>query len=141
MTIEPGNFVDKAHPPATGAVATSLGKAADLWVSLKERIASQHPPMSEEWVFGGKAAGWSLRLKRKSRAIVYLTPCRGYFRASFALGEKAVLAAHSIGLPDAILAVIDDAPRYVEGRAVRLEIRRAADVQIVAKIAAVKMAT
>jgi hypothetical protein len=45
-----------------------------------------------------------------------MTPQKGRFLASFALGEKAVLAARAAGLPAALLAAVDAAPRYAEGR-------------------------
>jgi len=81
-----------------------------------------------------------LRLKREKRTICYMTPCEGYFIASFALGEKAVKAAHETDLPVSVLEVIDVAKKYAEGRGVRLEVRSAEDVGNVEKLAAVKMA-
>ena len=54
-----------------------------------------------------------------------MTPCEGYFIASFALGEKAVRAAHETDLPVSALEVIDIAKKYAEGRGVRLEVRSA----------------
>lgn len=138
---EPGAFVEKDRRPDAKRIAASLGKTANaLWRQTREAIAAVHGPIAEEWVFGGKAYGWSLRLKRKTRAVVYLTPCEGYFRASFAVGEKAAQAAHDAPLSAAVLALIDGAPRFAEGRAVRVEVRRASDVKTVASIAAIKMA-
>ena len=53
-------------------------------------------------------------------------PREGYFMASFALGEKAVKAAHESDLPISVLKVIESAKKYAEGRGVRLEVRSAA---------------
>ena len=69
-----------------------------------------------------------------------MTPCQGYFLASFALGEKAVRAAHQSGLPDSVLSVIDNARKYAEGRGVRLEVRSQGDLENIQKLAAIKMA-
>jgi hypothetical protein len=69
-----------------------------------------------------------------------MTPCKGYFLASFALGEKAAKAAHESDLPADVLAVIDGAKKYAEGRGVRLEVRSAKDVSHIVTIAAIKMA-
>ena len=80
-------------------------------------------------------------LKQEKRAILYMIPCKGYFLASFALGEKAVNAAHESDLPASVLTVIDNSKKYAEGRGVRLEIRKAEDVNSVEKIAAIKMNT
>jgi hypothetical protein len=138
--LEPGAFTDKTREPSAPAVAASLGRAHNLWLKTRDIIAFQHPPVSEEWVFGGKNYGWSLRLGHRKRAVLYLTPCRGYFRAGLALGEKATRAALEAKLPAATIALINEAPRYVEGRAVRINVRRASDVRTIAALAAVRMA-
>ena len=92
------------------------------------------------WGFAGAAWGWSLRLKQKKRTILYMTPGRGFFFVGFALGERAVKAAHESALPETVLAVIDGAKKYAEGRAVRLEIKNKKDLEAAKKIAAIKMA-
>ena len=70
-----------------------------------------------------------------------MTPCEGYFLASFALGEKAVQAARGSKLPASILHVIDSAPKYAEGRGVRLKVTTARDVRSIEKLAIIKMST
>jgi hypothetical protein len=133
-------FADKTKKPTAAELAKVLGPTSALWDELKRRIAAQHAPLAEEWVFSGKNYGWALRLKQKKRAVVYLKPCEGFFRASFAFGEKAALAAQQSDLPAATIELIDHAPRFAEGRGVRLEVRSAKDVGVVEKLAAVKMA-
>jgi hypothetical protein len=133
-------FGDKSHQPHEDELIDVLGEAAALWSALKEQVSAQCVQFSEEWVYSGKPYGWSLRLKEKKRAIIYLTPWKGYFRVAFAFGEKAALAAHQSELPPSVLEIIDNAPKYAEGRAIRLEVRSDADVQIAAKLAAIKLA-
>lgn len=131
-------FGDKASPPTPGALAAMLGKTSGFWTHLQQGLQAAYGPLTEEWNFG-KAYGWSFRLKDKKRALVYMTPRRGHFLASFALGEKACLAAHRAGLPPSILAIIDEAPKYAEGRGVRIPVRGARDLAGVEKLAAIKM--
>ncbi len=133
-------FDDKTKTPQDGTLADALGRAWSRWNELKSALSAQHGPLAEEWVFGGKNWGWSLRLKHKKRAIVYLTPCRRHFLAGLALGEKAVKAARQSDLSATVLQLIDDATKYAEGRAVRIEVRHKRDVDIVVKLAAAKMA-
>ncbi|MGB5138934.1 MAG: DUF3788 family protein, partial [Candidatus Zixiibacteriota bacterium] len=76
----------------------------------------------------------------EKRVIVYMTPCNDHFLASFALGEKAVKAAHESGLPAPILEIIDDAPRYAEGRGVRIQVRTTTDVRNIERLAVIKLA-
>jgi hypothetical protein len=132
-------FDDKSKPPGERDLAPVLGPADRIWDELKQLIASRFAPLSQEWVFSGQKHGWSLRLKRKQRAVLYMTPCERYFRVSFALGEKAAAAARAAGLPEAVLAVIESAPKYAEGRAVRFEVRKSRDLRPIVTIAEIKM--
>ena len=133
-------FDDKSKQPTAGDLKTMLGRTGVHWDSLRAHIAAEYPPLDETWNFAGAKWGWSLRLKQKKRTVLYMTPCRKHFLVGFALGEKAVKAAHDAGLPDSVIAVIDEAPRYAEGRGVRIEIRNKRDLDAVKKLAAVKMA-
>jgi len=133
-------FDDKAKPPAESELTKALGPTSSLWDGLKQRIAAAHAPLDEEWVFSGKNYGWSLRLKQKKRAVLYLSPKEGWFRASFAFGEKAVQAARESDLPAPVLTIIEQAPRFAEGRGVRIEVRSRKDIGVVEKLAAIKMA-
>lgn len=74
------------------------------------------------------------------RTVLYMTPCDRHFLVGFALGEKAVNAAGTGSLPDSIMAIIDEAPKYAEGRGVRIEVRNQADLEGVKALAAIKMA-
>ena len=133
-------FDDKASPPSNAELRVALGAAGDLWQELIGRITRRFSPLDQTWGFSSKSTGWGLRLKHRERTVMYMTPCRGYFLASFALGEKAVKLARASDLPRAALEVIDSAPRYAEGRGVRFEVRDAHDLSSVETIAALKMA-
>ncbi len=132
-------FDDKAKQPEDADLARVLRRSFASWNKLKAAIASNFPPLSVDWGFAGKAYGWSLGLKQNKRTVLYMTPCEGHFLASFALGEKAVKAAHNSDLPTSVLQVIDSAKKYAEGRGVRLEVRNAKDVRHVEKLAIIKM--
>jgi len=56
------------------------------------------------------------------------------------LGEKAVKAAHERALPASTLKLIDEAKKYAEGRAVRIEVKSKASLGVVKKLVAIKMA-
>ncbi len=133
-------FIGKLEMPADDDLLDVLGRSAQkLWdgllIGLAERGVTQR-----EWHSYSPKAGWALRLKRGARAIVYLSPRPGFFLASFALGDKAVAAARSSELPARVIRIIDDAKRYVEGTAVRIEVKSPADVPVVLKLAEIKLA-
>lgn len=127
--------------PQPQHLAATLGSAFVFWNELKAMIETRFRPVSFEWGFTSKTTGWSLRVKSEKRTILYMTPCEGYFPASFALGEKVVKAAHQSDLPTTVLKIIDSAKKYAEGRGARLEVRSARDVRNVEKLAIIKMAT
>jgi hypothetical protein len=134
-------FDDKSKPPQETELAAMLGSTWDLWEELRRSIGTRFVPLSEDWGFSSKSTGWGLRLKRDPRTVLYMTPCKGYFLASFALGEKAVAVARASDLPTWVLEAIETAPRYAEGRGVRFEIRSSEAVRCMEQLAVIKMAT
>ena len=59
--------------------------------------------------------------------------------ASFALGDKAVAAARASGLPKRVVKIIDEAKKYAEGTAVRIDVNGPEDVAVVKTLAAIKL--
>ena len=100
-------FDDKAKQPKPKELAEVLGGSASLWDDLVTNIASRFDPLTQDWGYSGKKWGWALRLKHKKRAVLYMTPCDGFFVVGFALGQKAVDAAHASKLPASILDIMD----------------------------------
>ena len=133
-------FDNKAKEPRQGELTEVLGQAAQLWDQLISNVRCRFDPLAEEWGFSGKKWGWALRLKHKKRAVLYLTPSDGFFYAGFALGQKAVDAAHDSDLPPSVLDIIDNSQKFAEGRGVRLEVRSDVDVRSVSQLADIKMA-
>jgi hypothetical protein len=132
-------FADKSVKPGEEDLKRVMGRIFKHWTAVIEKAEADYPPLGQSWGFAGTAWGWSLRLRQKKRTIMYLTPCKGYFIAGFALGEKAVRAAKEAGFDESTLSLIDSARKYAEGRAVRIEVRRKRDRDQVIKIAAIKM--
>ena len=133
-------FDDKSKKPGAKDLEEMLGRTSMHWDDLRTHIAAEYDPLDETWTFAGAKWGGSLRLKQKKRTVLHLIPCKGYFLAGLALGEKAVAAARDSGLPGSVLTVVDEAPKYAEGRGVRLEVRNKGDREAVKKLAAAKMA-
>lgn len=138
--MEYSAFLDKSRMPREEEVRVVIGKTFVFWSELIAACTARFAPLEATWKFSGQKYGWSLQLKQKKRAVVYLTPCRGYFRASFAFGDKAVQAAHAGDLPPSLLDEMDQAKKYAEGRPVRVEVRKRQDAEIVQKLAEIKMA-
>jgi hypothetical protein len=132
------SLTDKSHEPTDDAVRGVLGNAYEIWNHLIDLIEERIGPVSRAWGYTSKTTGWGLRLKQKDRIIVYMAPQTGRFLVSFALGEKAMAEAKGAKLSSALLTAIDTAPRYAEGRGVRVEVLRKSQVRDLAALAKIK---
>ena len=135
----PNAFIGKPKKPTDDELSVVLGAAKPLWDQLLVELADQHDTGIHEWNSYSLKAGWSLKVKRGTRTILYLSPYRGGFRASFALGDKAVKAAFQSDLPVRVLKLIREAKRYAEGTAVRIDVKTGQDVPIIKKLAELKL--
>jgi hypothetical protein len=85
--------------------------------------------------------GWSLRVKHKARTVAWLAPHQDSFMVVFILGDKAVRAAITRSdLPKRIVEAIKRAPKYPEGTGVRVEVNSIKDLDVLKKLAAIKLA-
>lgn len=139
MPLPPNAFAGHPKRPTSKELASALGRANGLWQELVADLKRDLKLDGEGWNTYSVKAGWSLRLQLKKRNIVYLGPRDGCFLASFVLGDKAVAAARKSKLPTSILKIIDEAKRYAEGTAVRVEVHKAADASVVKTLAKIKI--
>jgi hypothetical protein len=133
-------FIGHATKPTEPELAIELGVKKPLWDELLVEL-ERLGVTDQEWNSYSAKAGWALKVLRKGRVIVYLSPLHGGFMASFALSDKAVASAKNSKLPPKILKIISDAKRYAEGTAVRIPVGSRADVSSIAKLAAIKLAS
>ena len=138
--MRPNAFIGKPQPPSEVELAAALGDAKVVWDGLLAALADEHRLTVREWNSYSPKTGWSLRLKNKDRNILHLGPCQGAFRVALVLGDKAVAAARQSSLPKSVIKTINEARRYAEGTAVRLEIKNARDIETVTGLAAIKSA-
>jgi len=131
-------FKEKTRPPSDDELRAVLGKAYAPWRRLIELAGARIEPLTEVWGFTSANTGWGLRLRHKERVILYMTPQKGQFLVSFALGEKAVSAARATRLSATVLNAIEDAPRYAEGRGVRMTVKSGREIAALASLAEIK---
>jgi hypothetical protein len=138
MGAMPNAFAGQSEPPSQAELALALGKSQSLWQELVSTL-KRDLDLAEQWGSSSIKAGWSLRLQSKKRNIVYLTPGKGSFLASFALGDKAISAARQSKLSAQVLKIIAEAKRYPEGTAVRMEVQKPGDVNAIKMLAKIKL--
>ena len=137
--MEPNAFIGKKEQPNDEDLAQALGPTKAIWDGLIADLASEYGVDVQEWRCYSSKSGWSLRLKRKKRTIVWLVPCEGCFRVMFILGNKAMQAAQGVALSAAAVRALDEAEKYSEGFGVRLMIKSPRDLAAVKKLTVVKL--
>jgi hypothetical protein len=132
-------FEDKAKMPNDEMVGEALGRAGKLWDELKSHVLEECAPASEEWKYYNSKSGWILTIRDKKKVMVYMSPGKGEFMAGVTLGEKAVEAAMASSLPEEVKEIVRNAKEWPEGRVVRLDVRKKADVDSMKKLVAARM--
>lgn len=135
----PNAFCGWEEAPSERELTEALGPCRALWDELLAQLADELDLTSREWGTSSPKLGWSLRIKRGDRIIVYLAPLHNRFRASFALGDRAVQAALNSNLSAAANQLIRKAKNYAEGTAVRIDVGKPDDLVTVRKLAEAKL--
>jgi hypothetical protein len=133
-------FINKPAAPSDAEVAVALGPAKAAWDQFLADLAQELGVDVHEWKCHSPKWGWALRVKRKARTIVWLSPSESRFTVLFILGDKAVRAARQSKLPQRIVDAIDAAPKYPEGTGVRLHVKTSREIGTLKKLAAIKLA-
>jgi hypothetical protein len=133
-------FTDKSKAPDARALSRALGAKAALWKEIESALRSSLGDLVVEWKHYGARSGWILKLLLKKRNLFFLTPGDGHFGVAFVFGDKAVEAIAAGGFADSLVAELQAARKYAEGRGLRIEVESAADVRTVAALARIKAA-
>lgn len=133
-------FINKPNAPTNRELAAALGPAKATWDGVLSALDGEHGVNIHEWKSHSPQWGWSLRVKRKARTIVWLSPSQGCFTALFILGSRAMQAAGRTRLPQRVLKALADAPKYPEGFGIRLTANSSRDIGALNKLAAIKLA-
>ena len=132
-------FLDKSVTPTDAMLSRALGRSYKYWEEIKGSLSGQYGALTEEWKFYGASSGWTLKLLRKKRNLFFVAPCEKYFRIAFVFGNKAVHEVEASALPPTMIKELKNAKRYVEGRGIRLEVRKKADVKNIITLTAIKV--
>lgn len=133
-------FAGRTSQPTPEEVEAALGASFAAWKQFVAWIEHEKGVTTEEWKSDAPKYGWSLRLKRKDRTIVYLAPCEGCFRAAFVLGDRAMEAARHARFPRKVAETIAGSPHYGEGTGVRLIVKKPTDLPAIRILAEIKLA-
>lgn len=132
-------FIGKTEEPSDAELATALGPAKDAWDQLLGALAQDYG-VTKEWKCYSVRWGWSMRVKRGKRTIVWLSPRAGCFEVLFILGVKAMSAVGQCKLPKSVMKALGEAKKYPEGTGVRLELKKVQEISAIKKMVAIKLA-
>jgi hypothetical protein len=133
-------FDDKSKQPTKQMVAKAIGKQYQLWTDIAEYVVEKYAKAIEEWKYYSVKYGWSFRLKDKKRNIIYMTPSDGHIIVAFMFGDKGVEAVQDSSLPQPIKDELRNAKKYVEGRVLRLQVRKKTDLANIKTLVDIKLA-
>ena len=133
-------FIGKKEKPTDSELASALGHAKLVWDQLLTELAQEHLVNIHEWKCHSVKWGWTLRVMRGKRTILWLSPRPKCFGVLFILGAKAMSAVHQEKFPKRVIKAISEATKYPEGTGIRMEIRNQREVVAVKKLATIKLA-
>ena len=132
-------FIGKPSQPTEPELAAELGPSKSLWKQLLADLEHEFSLTTHEWNSYSIKAGWALRIKLKARNIVYLTPSREAFMASFILGDKAIKALRANKPSKRVLNLLAEGKRYPEGTMFRMDVQKPEDLDIVKEFVRAKL--
>ena len=133
-------FAGSTTKPTDAELAAALGPSRPVWDRLLADLADQHGVTGHEWKSYSPKAGWSFRVTRKGRTIVWLGPEQRAFTVAFIMSDRAMRVVRESGWPQRIRAAIENASKYPEGTGIRLQVKSSRDIAALMKLAAIKLA-
>ena len=132
-------FDDKTKFPSESDLESTLAESYKCWKAIIEFVFQNYSKTEAVWSFSGVKYGWSLRLKDKKRAVVYLIPCEGFFKLGIVFGEKATADCRKSDLSGIIMEQIEAAPVYAEGRGIRIDFKDLSYIEDIKKLILIKL--
>jgi len=132
-------FEDKLVEPTEHMLQEELGDTYKYLEQVKREITNASGGVTPEWKYYGQKSGWTLKLYAKKRNILFVTPCHGFFCTSLVFGDRAVDAIIQSTLSDSIKQEVFAAPKYAEGRGIRLEVKNQDQCDVLLELIRVKI--
>ena len=132
-------FTDKNKKPNNAILKEELGRSFGCWEETKKILEKDHGKLIEEWKYYGQKYGWSMKYLYKKRNLFFFSAQRKYFQLGFMFGDKAAAAIEKSDLPEEYKEQLRVAKKYVEGRVLRLNIKKKSDIKYIGKLVDIKI--
>ena len=136
-----GAFTDKKQQPTEEEILAMIGPKLPLWEELIQFIRASYPADEDFTFLYGKKYGWALRFRIRGQLLTSLYPTAGGFTAQVNLSPEAVEQTLAMQPGKNVLAAIDRAHPYPEGRWLFIPVESADDVQDIKRLLALRAET
>jgi len=121
-------FDDRSQVPDEVMLARVLGDSAKHYGEMISYMEDRYGALSREWKFYGKNSGWTMKMIRGTRNLLFFIPQEGYFRLAFTFGDKAVGKIMESDVPQTLKDELAGAVKYAEGRGLQLTVAAPEDL-------------
>jgi len=132
-------YNDKAIQPDDSMLRNDLAESYEYYEEISQFINNNYGNLSLDWKFYSGKSGWILKLLTKSKNVLFVIPCEGYFKVAFTFGEKATDFILNSDFSEFVKTELLNAKKHVEGRTIQLDISKEFDCDNVLKLIEVKL--
>ena len=133
-------FMDLAKTPGAADLEISIGSTYPIWMEIRNFVFDKYSAAIEEWHVAVKKYGWSFRIKDKKRAIIYLSPRKGFFKVAMVFGQKASNQIFNSEINEFIKCELMNSKVYVEGRVLSIDVLDLLYLNDIKKLVEIKLA-
>lgn len=131
---------DASVIPTDEIVFSHIGERKILWKKMLEGISGQHKNISWNWNYYNDGHQWLFKLVQKKKTILWgAILSTGEFRITFYFADKAMPFIDESDLPPGIKEDFRTAKKYGQIRPVTLLVNSDDDVDIIFKLADIKV--
>jgi hypothetical protein len=136
--MEPPVLTDKSTFPSETIIFSHLGKSKVLWLSLFDRMHSEHPDFSEEWRYYNDGKCWLMKVVRKKKTVFWLTVIPKTFRVTFYFTDKANALIAGSTIPAELKIQFSEGRQYGKIRGLTVVCKTKKDIAAVEELMAIK---
>jgi uncharacterized protein DUF3788 len=85
-------FSDEKKRPTEASIAGALGKTAEAWRALFDRLRAEHPDLAATWRYYADGKSWLLKVTRGKKMSCWISVAEGAFRVTIYFAERHVQA-------------------------------------------------
>jgi len=122
-------FDNKEIVPNDEDLENILKSSLNAYNKLISYLENEYAPLTNEWKFYSKKAGWTLRISNKKRNLLFLSPNEDYFLVTVNMGVKVSKMVLDSDVSDNTKDLIKQAKVYAEGTGVIIEVRNEKDLE------------